>query len=63
MKLTQDQRIRSLVEHLKGEYRDDKIDTPIYREYLLLLRGVSEDRLTQAKIYYMLIELPEEVRP
>jgi hypothetical protein len=55
-----DERIRSLLEYLKHDYCDDKLDTPLYREYLSLLKEVSKDQLTRSKLNMMIIELPEE---
>lgn len=58
--LTHEERIYSLIMYLKYDYCDDKINNYYYREYLTLLRDVTKDFLTKAKLDLMLYEIRDK---
>lgn len=55
--MPENERIESLMRYLKNDYRDGRIDNYYYREYLTLLRDVTNDNSTKSKLDTILFEL------
>ena len=58
-----DQDIRSLLEYLKSQYCDDKINNETYLQYLEFLYRMSKDPITRkGKIAILIYEVEESIR-